>query len=129
VKNLAFDGSAIDEIAVNNRGANGLGQIGSFDGGDTGWIVGLRVGSAALEKRWDWTAGVTYRHVESDAVVDGFTDSEVGLGGTNHKGYVLSGAVALGARVSLGLRWFSADSIAGAPFKTDIFQIDLNGKF
>jgi hypothetical protein len=130
VKNLAFEHGDIDRVAVNNRGADqALGGVGEFSGGDTAWIVGLKVGSATLQKAWDWQAGINYRYVESDAVVDGFADSDFGLGGTNLKGYTVYGAVALSPRIALGLRWMSADEIAGPPFKVDILQVDFNGKF
>ncbi len=129
VKNLAFDRDAINAVAVNNRGPNGIAGLGSFDGGDTAWIVGLRVGKLQLEKAWDWNVGVTYRHVESDAVIDGFADSDFGGGGTNVEGYTLFGALALGPRTSIGLRWLSADEIAGPPLKTDTIQVEFNGKF
>ena len=130
VKNLAFDHDKIDRIAVNNRGADqALGEIGEFSGGDTAWIVNLKLGAAALQKTWDWQAGINYRYVESDAVVDGFTDSDFGLGGTNLKGYTLFTTLALSPRVALGLRWMTADEIAGPPFKVDILQVDFSGKF
>ncbi len=130
VKNLAFDARAIDAIAVNNRGANKAnGSVGTFDGGDMAWIVGLKVGNADLDKRWDWNVSMNYRHVESDAVVDGFNDSDFGVGGTNLKGYTFGGQLALSSRVAVGLRWMSAGQIAGPPYKNDTLQIDLNGKF
>lgn len=130
VKNVAFDRQFAGAYAVNNRSANGaVSGIGSFAGGDTGWIAGLKVGAAALQKRWDWQLGVNYRYVESDATVDGFTDSDFGLGGTNLKGYTAFGTLALSPRVSIGARYMSAQEIAGPPFKVDIFQVDLNGKF
>ena len=130
VKNLAFDGANINNIAVNNRGPNNPdGSPGNFEGGDTAWMVGLRVGTPAMERRWDWNASVSYRQVESDAVVDGFTDSDFGVGGTNLKGYSLSAAVALNPHVWLGLRWLSADSIIGPTYKNDTILFDLNAKF
>lgn len=130
IKNLAFDEDTINLIAINNRGPNdSLGGVGKFDGGDTAWIVNLTIGSVALDKRWNWNLGINYRYVESDSVVDGFTDSDFGLGGTNLKGYTLYGNVALSPRVNLGVRWMSADEIAGPQLKTDIFQVDINGKF
>jgi hypothetical protein len=130
IKNLAFDGGDIDAIAINNRGPDTtLGSVGRYAGGDTGWIVDLRAGAAALQKRWDWQVGINYRYVESDAMVDAFTDSDFGLGGTNLKGYTLYGRVALSPRVALGLRWMSADEIAGPPLSVDILQVDLSGKF
>ena len=130
VKNLAFDRNAIDAFAVNNRGADSSsGTLGRFEGGDTAWILNLRGGSAALRKTWDWQVGVNYRYIESDAVVDGFNDSEFGLGGTNLKGYTLYGSLALSPNVALGLRWMSSDEIAGPPQKIDILQVDVGGSF
>lgn len=130
VKNLAFDANEIGAIAVNNRGASRTaGGIGEFDGGDTAWIINVRAGRAALQKLGDWQVGVNYRYVESDAVVDGFTDSDFGLGGTNLKGFTLYGALALGPRTSFGLRWMSADEVAGPPLSVDIIQVDFSGKF
>jgi hypothetical protein len=130
IKNLAFDRETIDNKAVNNRGpAIGLQTVGPFEGGDTAWIAGLKVGRSAFEKRWDWAVGMNYRHVESDAVIDGFCDSDFGLGGTNLKGYTFFGALALSPHVSFGIRWMTADEIAGPPLKTDVLQVDFNGKF
>jgi len=87
------------------------------------------VGSAALEKRWDWNIAVGYRHVESDAVIDGFNDSEFGGGGTNLEGYTVGGMLSLSKRVWVGLRWLSANEIAGPTFTNDVIQFDINGKF
>ena len=130
LKNLAFQRDAISALAINNRAANSVtGRTGVFDGGNTAWIMGLRLGHPTLDKRWDWNATFNYRYVESDAVVDGFADSDFGGGGTNVQGYVIGGALALGARVSLGLRWMSANEIAGPPLKADTLQVDVSGKF
>lgn len=130
VKNVAFDGSKVEQRAINNRGPDMAdGSPGNFEGGDTAWLVGVRVGHAALEKRWDWHATLGYRSVETDAVIDGFNDSDFGLGGTNLKGYTISGSLAVAARVALTLRWLSADSITGPTYKNDIIQFDVNAKF
>lgn len=130
VKNVAFDESSLNANAVNNRGPDRTdGTPGSFAGGDTGWILGLKAGTPAFEKRWDWYAGASYRYVESDATVDGFDDSDFGLGGTNLKGYTVFGAVALSKHVSFYTRWMSANEVAGPSFRNDTFQFDLNAKF
>ena len=126
VKNIAFDRGRISSVAVNNLGSGG---VGDFAGGDTGWFVNLTVGKPSLEKRGDWNASIGYRHVESDAVIDGFNDSDFGGGGTNLKGFTLGGTVALSRSVYLGFTWFSADSIAGPTFKNDIVQFDIGAKF
>jgi Putative porin len=128
IKNVAYDSANLERRAVNNR-ASSVSSLGAFDGGDTAWMISLRVGKPVLEKRWDWTAAIGYRYVESDAVVDGFCDSDFGGGGTNLQGYTLSGSMALSSRVSFGVRWLSADNISGSPYKNDIIQFDVNAKF
>ena len=130
VKNLAFKQADIESKAVNNRGTvTTANPNGNFVGGDTAWILGLRAGHAVLQKRGNWQAGVNYRYIESDAVIDGFNDSDFGHGGTNQKGYTLWGTYATSARTSLTLRWMSASEVAGPPLKSDIFMIDFAGKF
>lgn len=130
VKNLGFDKKRLRANAVNNRKGTSSGDaIGAFEGGDTGYYVNLTVGSPALKERWDWNLGVGYKYVESDAVVDALTDSDFGLGGTNLKGFIVGGNLALGRHVWTGLRWMSADSIAGAPYSVDVVQFDLGARF
>jgi hypothetical protein len=124
IKNLAFDKAAIDQRAVNN-----IGSAGAFDGGDTAWNLAFQVGKPALDAFGDWQAGLGYRYVESDAVVDGFTESDFGGGGTNVQGFVLGGNLALSKAVRCGVRWMSSNEIIGPPLKSDILQIDLHAKF
>ena len=132
VENLALNRDFVESVAVNNRGPNtALGATGAWSGGNTAWNVGLRIGKAAMEKRGDWNFSIDYRYVESDSVIDGFTDADFGapLYGTNLKGYTLRGNVALSKNVWLGVWWMSADSIIGPQFKSDVLQVDINGKF
>jgi hypothetical protein len=128
VKNLAFDKNEIDSYAVNNRGSNGLG---SFEGGDTAYYAGVNVGKAipAFDKRGDWAVALGYRHVESDAVVDGFTDSVFGGGGTNMQGYTINAAMAISKRAWFRVAYMSATQIAGPQLKSDVFLIDFATKF
>jgi hypothetical protein len=132
VKNRAFDQQAIAAVAVNNLGAPlaaASTQSGPFLGGGTAWLVRLTMGSAALQKSWDWNVNLGYRKVESDALVDGFCDSDFGGGGTNLKGLTVGTNLALSRDVWFGVRWMSATQIAGPTYKNDIIQFDLNGKF
>jgi hypothetical protein len=132
VKNLAFHRKAIAADGVNNRGATASSTVpGPFVGGDTAWIVGLKVGKVTLAKRWDWNVGLNYRRVESDSVVDGFVDSDFGASaaGTNLQGYAFNGALAVSSHVWLGLHWMSASQVVGPVLKSDVFQMDLNSKF
>jgi hypothetical protein len=101
----------------------------NYEGGDEAWNLAFIVGNPALESFGDWQASLGYRYVESDAVVDAFTDSDFGGGGTNVKGFTLSGTMALSKAVRCSLRWMSADEVAGPPLSSDILQVDLNAKF
>ena len=130
VKNLGFNRRDIAGKAVNNSGAvTAANPNGVFAGGDTAWYLGLRAGHPVLQKRGQWQAGVNYRYIESDAVIDGFNDSDFGLGGTNQKGYTLWGTYATSARTFLSVRWMSASQVAGPPVKSDVFIVDFGGKF
>lgn len=130
VKNLSFDAVEIGTKAVNNLGPNtSTGKPGSFLGSGSAWNVNLKLGRAVLQQRWDWNVTLGYRNVGSDAVIDGFADSDFGGGGTNVKGFTLAGSLALSPRVWVGARWMSATEVAGPRFKNDVLQVDLNGKF
>jgi len=131
VNNLAFNRTAIENNGPPQFSGptNNINSSGNFNGGNSGWNLNLQAGSVALTKFGDWNVGVGYRYVESDAVVDGFCDSDFGGGGTNLKGYTIYGNFALSPSVWLALRWMSANSIAGPTYKDDIIQFDLNAKF
>jgi len=131
VNNIAFHRSHVRENGparllgpVNNNGTEG-----TFAGGNSGWNVGLKLGQVSLDKRGDWNMSLGYRRVESDAVVDGFNDSDFGGGGTNLKGFVFGGNLAVARRVWLGLRWMTAQQITGPNFNTDTVQFDINAKY
>jgi hypothetical protein len=100
-----------------------------YAGGNQGWMGRMTVGHREVKELWDWNAFVGYKYLESDAVIDAFTDSDFGLGGTNLKGYFIGGNVAVGPNVWLTARWMSANQVAGAPYAVDVFQLDLNARF
>jgi hypothetical protein len=139
VRNLAFNSSAINEIAVNNRGEIqpdntdpediDTFETGQFEGDPNGWLVDLVVGHEKLDKLGAWQATFGYRWIGSDAVVDGFNDSEFGLGGSNMKGFTVGGRLALTPNVYVAARWFGSESIAGPQFDMNIFQVDIGVKF
>ena len=132
VQNLAFKKSDINSIAINNRAEADpsiVDDIGDFDGSPYGWYGEFRVGTPALSKRWDWQLILGYRCIGSVAVVDGFNDSDFGLGGTNMKGFTVGGILSLSENVSLGTRWMGADSIAGPQYHTNILYFEINSKF
>lgn len=136
VQNLAFNSSQINQVAVNNRGSINTNDpnvdtanYGPFDGSGSAWLVDLQVGHAELDKIGAWQFSCGYRWIGSDAVVDGFNDSDFGLGGTNMKGFTVAARMALSPSVYVGLRWFGSESIAGPQFDMNIFQFDIGAKF
>ncbi len=126
VNNLAFNKS---DIANKATISPAVPSRGVFVGGNNGYFVYANIGQKVLEQRWDWNAMLGYKYIESDAVVDAYNDSDFGLGGTNLKGYIIGGNVALSKQVWVRLRYLTADSIAGQAYKADVFQLDLNAKF
>ena len=132
VQNLAYNKDDIEAIAVNNRGpvdTTELLDIGAYEGDAYGWYVDLRVGTPALKKRGDWLLSAGYRWIGSDAVVDGFNDSDFGGGGTNMQGFTVGGFFSLSENVYLGLRWMGSDSLAGPQYNTNIFYFEIDSKF
>jgi hypothetical protein len=94
-----------------------------------GFNVRVLLGNTEMKQRGDWQAFMAYKRVERDAVLDAFTDSDLRLGGTDVKGYVIGGSYGLGKNTAASLRLFSGDSIAGAPLSIDSVQLDLNVRF
>ena len=124
IKNVAFDRN---DIINNGPGSNPgpqnntlNGSPGSFDGGGNGYMVHLDFGKLTLQQLWDWNVQLSYRYVETDATIDGFTDADFGgdLTGTNLKGYTVGGNLALSSRVWGG----AAVDERRRRFRSDLYQ-------
>jgi hypothetical protein len=135
IENVAFDRSAIEAAGPasdpgpqNNTYSS---SPNSFYGGNIGYLVHMDFGKPVIEDLWDWNVRLSYRYVQTDATVDAFTDSDFGapLYGTNLKGFTIGGNLGLSKRVWLGLRYMSADQVAGPTFHSDLMQFDVNAKF
>jgi hypothetical protein len=105
------------------------------DGKDTGVMLRAAFGPLQVHHKGQWNASLAYRYLGSDAVLDAFTNSDFGLGGTNNKGWILQGNYGLYTNTWLTARWLSANQIDPfAPgkitkFSSDILQLDLNARF
>ena len=105
------------------------------DGSDSAYLMRVAVGMPSVKEKGDWNASFTYRRVGSDAVLDAFTDSDFGLGGTNMKGYTIGLAYGLDTRTSIGLKYNAARTIDsptlidGEQFGVDSLQLDLAVRF
>jgi hypothetical protein len=133
VKNLGFD---LDEVRRRVAGSDSVAQAGSIflrDGvlreNTTGYQLSVAVGWPDVTHRGNWRVTGGYRYLESDAVLDAFTDSDFHLGGTDAKGWTLAYERGLAENAWLRLRWLSADEIDGPPLGVDTIQVDLNARF
>ena len=94
-----------------------------------GHAIMLTVGVPKIQRYGDWQANVTYKYIESDAVLDALNDQDFHLGGTNAKGFIVGASYGLDKNTWLTTRWLSSDQIDGAPLAIDTLQVDLNTRF
>ncbi len=118
VKNIGFNANDV---------AARVGQ--SVPDATIGYQIGMSVGHPLIEQFGQWKASLSYKYLESDAVVDAFTDPDFHLGGTNAKGWIVGADFGLAKNFWLTARWLSADQISGPPLAIDVFQLDFNAKF
>jgi hypothetical protein len=94
-----------------------------------GYEFTVSVGRPSVNALWNWRAFMSYRYVQTDAVLDAFTDSDFHLGGTDAKGYQLGFDLGLSRGAWLRLRYLTANEIDAPPLGIDVWQLDLNGAF
>jgi len=122
--NLAFNHTRAVAVGVNNFGSAGL-----PDPGNKAAMIKVSVGTPELAARWDWNVSLTYKYIESDSVLASLNDPDFHLGGTNAKGYILAGNLAIARNTWITARWLSTTQVSGAPYAVDVLQADLNVKF
>lgn len=96
-----------------------------YIGGNTAWQVQASLGTPTLANKGDWNIVGAYRRIESDAMLDSLNDSDFHLGGTNAKGWQLTGNYMVFDRVMLRGRYYSTNEIVGPPLGIDMLQLDL----
>lgn len=110
------------------------------DGSAYGYLLRLQAGAASIKRFGDWNVSLAYRRLGSDAVLDAFTNSDFGLGGTNNKGFILGANYGIAKNAWLGARWLSAQNLDSAvplvrsgskstKLSVDTLQLDLNARF
>jgi hypothetical protein len=139
VKNTAFNLADI-------RQRSGLSNL-ELEAKTTGLQASVEFGRAKLNVMGDWLVGATFRRIERDAWIDGFTDTTWHLGGTNYQGWQIGGLYAIDRHLALGIRYTSTrnlddgvrtpvgnppvptGNLSSAPLKIDVLQVDLNAWF
>lgn len=119
VRNIGFDAEEVRERTLLDEVSEEV----------DGYQFGLLVGYRSIREFGQWRTGLTYRYLESDAVVDAFTDSDFHGGGTNAQGWILRGEYGLWHDFWIAMQWMTADEISGLPIAIDTFQMDLNARF
>lgn len=125
VQNIGFDAEEIFRRTGNR-----------YEKENEGYQVRLDVGNNSFNgpswmevKPNDWQVSLGYKRIEADAVLDGFTDSDFHLGGSDTKGWLLGANYGIDTNAWLSARYFSADSISGLPLAIDVLLLDFNAKF
>lgn len=122
-------GEAVKNFAANPEAIAGLRGEPGVKPGDIGWQVRLDAGYPEIRGFGQWNIAAAYKRIETDAVLDIFTDSDFGLGGTDVKGYLLEGNFGIYKNTSIGVNWFSTDAISRPPFSVDVLQLNLQTRF
>ncbi|MFV0278285.1 MAG: putative porin [Parahaliea sp.] len=95
---------------------------------DTGWLAGIRYGSARAPGTW-WL-GYEYQDLEADAVFGLLSDSDFAGGGADGKGHKLAGDFALTDNISLGFTWYInnkvGENLFGSERQYDRVILDAN---
>jgi hypothetical protein len=128
---VSVEGEFIDNLGFHKAQVKAIqsSYVGPYNPSGTGWYANLTVGTPSPGKWGEWNVFGGYKHIGTDAMIDGFTDSDFHLGGTNAKGYILGGSFGIGGGTSFGVRWLSTDEVTGYPYGVDVLQVDLNAKF
>jgi hypothetical protein len=132
---IALEGDFATNLAYNRAAILGHGPANNFDGsgqfksGANAYMLRVAVGTPTIARRWDWNLSLAYKYLEADSVLDALTDSDFHLGGTNAKGYVLSGNLGIARNTWLTAAWYSTDQVSGTPYGVDTVQVDLNVRF
>lgn len=129
VRNLAYDpGAALARGSATQPVTNYDVNTG-YKSGPNGYMIKAVLGTATRSRRGDWFLSAGYKYIEPDAVLDAFNDHDFHLGGTNAKGYILTGGYYFARDTWIDTRWFSADQVYGPPLAIDVLQLELQTRF
>jgi hypothetical protein len=125
---LKFTGDYVTNVGYDEGDifqATGVHVPGKTDG----YQFELSVGMPDIDRFGAWRIAAMFRHLERDAVVDAFTDSDFHRGGTDAEGWGLDVLYGVARNTWMRMRYSTANEIEGPPLGIDLLQIDLNAKF
>lgn len=95
----------------------------------TGRQLEISIGRPRILEPRDWRVFAAYRYLQRDAVIDAFTDSDFGLGGTDTEGYIVGFDLGITRNAWVTTKVLSSNEIDGPPLSIDVLQLDLNTRF
>jgi hypothetical protein len=98
-------------------------------GGDLAWLASLSYGTPKVANRGDWQGTLSYRRIESDAVLAAFNEGDFNLGGTNTEGVVVDLVYGLTTNTSAQLTYMNTRSIVGPTYAFDAVRMAFNTRF
>jgi predicted transcriptional regulator len=126
---LAVAAEAVRNIGYKLSSIEALTQQPIASPQNKGYVADISFGDPTVFERGAWRARIGYRYVQSDAVIDAWTDADFHEGGTNATGYYLWGEFGLAKNTWIRVRYLSANEVTGARYGVDILQLDLNARF
>ena len=108
---------------------NGVATTGPYKSGPVGWLARGIFGNPNPMAANEWNVALGYKYLQPDAVLDGLTDQNFRLGGTNAKGFIFTADYGIAQRTWLSARYFNAKQVYGPPFALDVVQLEVSSKF
>jgi hypothetical protein len=118
-------------VPVNNyQGSTGdSSTTGPYKSGPVGWLLRGIIGNPHPMALNEWNIALGYKYLQPDSTLDGLTDQNFHLGGTNAKGFILTADYGIANGTWVSARYYGAKQVYGPPFTLDIVQFEISTKF
>lgn len=116
-------------VPVNNYQGSSGSTNGPYKSGPVGWLLRGIIGNPHPMAANEWNIALGYKYLQPDAMLDGLTDQNFHLGGTNAKGFILTADYGIAQRTWVSARYFGAKQVYGPPFTIDVVQFEVSTKF
>jgi hypothetical protein len=114
---------------VNNYQAVGADGTAPYKSGPIGWLVRGIIGTPNPMAANEWNLALGYKYLQPDSTLDGLTDANFRLGGTNAKGFIFTSDYGIAPGTWLSARYYKAKQIFGPPLALDVLQLEVSSKF
>ena len=95
---------------------------------NNGYLLGIKFGAEKVKEWGQWQAKYMYRHLEKDAWIDIFPDSDAYSGHTDVEGHEFALTYGIGRNVTLGVDYYYMERIKGTG-RRHLLQLDWELKF